>query len=178
VSDDGTTAGTNSGDGAGDGPVAGPGTHVTLHFALLLPDGTRIDATPGDRPATFLWGDGRLPVGFERRLAGLRAGERGRFDVPAAEAFGPHHPHNVQTHPRGAFPEHLGLEPGLVVHFQDPRGGGIPGIVRSVTDDHVEVDFNHPLAGRDLVFEVHLVAVAEAPAPAPDPPTAEDEPPP
>lgn len=149
--------------GAGErGPGAGPGTAVTLHFALRLADGALVDATPTDGAATFCWGDGRIPGAFEGLLRGLRAGDRARFEVPAAQAFGLRQPHNVHRRPRSEFPEHLGLEAGLVLQFQDPRGDGVPGVVRSVTDDDVEVDFNHPLAGHDLIFEVDIVEVREA----------------
>lgn len=138
----------------------GPGTRVSLGFTLKLPNGEVIDST-GDKPATFEVGDGNLPPGFERALYGLRARAQESLTIPAAEAFGVSNPDNVQMMKKTDFASDIQLEEGLVVSFADPGKAELPGVVTRVLGDLVEVDFNHPLAGRDLVFEVLVHSVEQ-----------------
>ena len=141
---------------------------VSLHFSLRLFEGEVVDSTFDGEPASLAMGDGSLPPGFERCLLGLRAGERATFDVDAADGFGEPHPENIQQFPRSAFAQFLEgsagdagqpLEPGMVVSFSDAAGGQMPGVVAAVDQSQVTVDFNHPLAGRRLQFEVEIISV-------------------
>lgn len=131
---------------------------VTLHFSLALQDGQLVDSTFDKKPATFVMGDGSLLPGFEKCLLGLVAGDREKFVVPQSGAFGAHNPNNVQTFPRGNFSD-TELSQGLIVSFADAGGNELPGVVQSWDDKEVVVDFNHPLAGRDLVFTVEIINV-------------------
>jgi FKBP-type peptidyl-prolyl cis-trans isomerase SlpA len=135
----------------------GPGTRVTLHFAIKLPDGVLIDGNFDAPPASFTFGDGTLPEGFEQALLGLRAGDHVELTIAPERGFGHHNPANIQTRPRGQFRE-MELEVGLVVLFQEP-GGELPGVVVELDADTVRVDFNHPLAGKTLLFEVQVERV-------------------
>ena len=137
----------------------GPQTRVTLHFALTLPSGEVLDSTFERRPATFMMGDGSLPSGFEACLLGLKAGVSETFEVPPERAFGQPNPNNVQRFPRSSFGPELKLEPGLVLSFADAAKSELPGVVRALEDDEVVVDFNHPLAGRTVTFEVSVITV-------------------
>jgi FKBP-type peptidyl-prolyl cis-trans isomerase SlpA len=134
------------------------GMEVTLHFTLMLEDGTVVDSTRDKQPATFQVGDGNLPPGFEAPLTGLTAGENGSYTITPEHGFGQHNPQNVQRIPRGSF-EGPELEEGLVMSFSDAAGGELPGVITEIDDRHVEVDFNHPLAGRTLTFEVEVIEV-------------------
>jgi FKBP-type peptidyl-prolyl cis-trans isomerase SlpA len=135
------------------------GARVRLHFSVLLTDGTEIDTTRHGRPAECVIGDGSLLPGFEAAIDGMAAGDAGQLPIAAREAFGEHRTDNVRRLPREQF---VGLdsplEPGLIVSFAGP-GGELPGVVRTVYPQRVEVDFNHPLAGRDIVFDVAILAV-------------------
>ncbi|WP_304640808.1 FKBP-type peptidyl-prolyl cis-trans isomerase [Pseudomonas sp.] len=133
-------------------------SEVTLHFTLKLPSGEVVDSTEGKSPATFKVGDGSLLPGFEQRLFGLKAGDQRSFVIDPENGFGPGNPLNIQTIPRGQFSE-MELEPGLLVIFQDAAGGELPGVVKRVSDNEVEVDFNHPLAGKAITFEVDIIDV-------------------
>ena len=133
-------------------------TEVTLHFTLKLPNGDVVDSTAGKSPATFKVGDGSLLPGFEQSLFGLKAGDQRTFEIEAERGFGPGNPLNIQSVPRGQFNE-MELEPGLLVIFQDAAGGELPGVVKTVHDTSVDVDFNHPLAGKTITFEVDIIAV-------------------
>ncbi len=113
------------------------GTRVTLHFALKFPDGEVIDSTFEKAPATLEIGDDNLPENFEAYLI----------------------PNNVQTFKRHEFSADMVLEPGVMISFADARQSELPGVVSRVEGDEVEVDFNHPLAGRTLTFEVEIIDV-------------------
>lgn len=141
----------------------GPGTRVTLKFSLKLPDGELIDST-GDRPASFIVGDGNLLPGFERVLQGLTAGASKKFEIPAESGFGAVNPDNVHMLKRTDFAPDMALTEGLVVSFADAEKLERPGVVVRLLGDLVEVDFNHPLAGKDLVFEVEVLAVEQVSA--------------
>ncbi|GHC37034.1 FKBP-type peptidyl-prolyl cis-trans isomerase [Aidingimonas halophila] len=134
------------------------GMEVTLHFSLKLEDGTVVDSTHDKSPATFQVGDGNLPPGFEAPLKGLAEGESGRFEISPEHGFGQHNPQNVQLLKRDDF-EELKPEEGVVMSFADAAGGEVPGVISRVDDNQVEVDFNHPLAGRTLLFEVEVISV-------------------
>nr|WP_297460461.1 FKBP-type peptidyl-prolyl cis-trans isomerase [uncultured Halomonas sp.] len=136
----------------------GDGMQVTLHFTLKLEDGTVVDSTRDKQPATFQVGDGNLPPGFEAPLKGLTGGDTGSYEISPEHAFGQHNPQNMQKIPRESF-EGPELEEGLVMSFTDPNGGELPGVITEIDEKRVEVDFNHPLAGRTLTFDVEILDV-------------------
>lgn len=135
---------------------------VTLHFALHLDSGEQVDSTFDRRPATLTIGDGNLPEGFERHLMGLSAGDRHKVQVPPEDAFGQHNPQNIQQFKRDRFAQSEPLEVGMVMSFEDAGKNELPGVVATLDDDFVEVDFNHPLAGKTLDFEVEIIEVKGA----------------
>lgn len=141
------------------GAVIGPGREVTLHYRMRLEDGTVVDETEAE-PLTFTVGDGTLIPGLESFLTGLAAGAEERFLIAPEEAFGLRDPDNVHTLARSEFPAEMPLEPGTVIGFSTPSGEELPGMVVEADADRVMVDFNHPLAGHQLTFEVRVVAVA------------------
>lgn len=138
------------------------GTRVTLHFALKIKDGDVVDSTFENDPATLEIGDENLPANFEALLFGMKAGDRAIYEVSPEKAFGQHNPSNVQTFKRHEFSADMVLEEGVVVSFADARQQELPGVVSRVEGDRVDVDFNHPLAGRTLEFDVHIIDVEPA----------------
>lgn len=141
----------------GETPIA-PNTRVTLHFSLILDDGEEVDSTRRGEPATFEFGDGNLLPGFEAALIGLKAGDDEALTIAADDAFGPHREENVRHLRLTDFPNPSELEEGLLMSFASPEGE-LPGIVRSISGMEVVVDFNHPLAGREIVFDVTILRV-------------------
>lgn len=134
---------------------------VRLHFSLRLAEtGEIVDSTFEKRPAELVMGDGNLPPGFEQTLFGLKAGERRVTEVPPEQAFGQHNPSNVQRIPKDQFDTSVTLSEGLVVSFRDKAGTELPGVVLDFDEAMVRVDFNHPLAGRTLLFEVEILDVS------------------
>lgn len=138
----------------------GPGTRVKLNFTLKLASGEEVDST-GGKPAEFTVGDGNLLPGFERALFGLGAGDREALKIAARDAFGPHNEDNVQKIRRDQFAADMELSEGLVVSFADAQQSELPGVVKAIGEELVDVDFNHPLAGYDIVFEVEILEVEQ-----------------
>ena len=122
-----------------------------------------MDTNFGGDPVDFAIGDGSLLPGFERRIFGMLAGDRQMFEVPPEDAFGQPNENNVQRVPLEQFDEDIELEIGLVFSFADAAGGELPGMIISFDDEEVTIDFNHPLAGRTILFDVliHRVEPAE-----------------
>jgi len=139
------------------------GTRVYLNFSVSLEDGSEVDTNFGGDPVDFVIGDGSLLPGFERRLFGMAAGERQMFTVLPEDAFGQPNDNNVQYLPRDQFDDDVELEIGLVFSFADASGGELPSMVLSYDEEEVTVDFNHPLSGRTILFDVlvHRVEPAE-----------------
>jgi len=137
----------------------GPDMQVTLHFSIKLEDDTLIDSTFEKAPAVFAVGDESLLPGFEDVLFGLQAGVSRIFEIKPEQGFGMPNPNNVQRIPRKQFAEDIELQEGLVVSFADANQSELPGTIASIGEEVVEVDFNHPLAGKNLVFEVKILDV-------------------
>jgi FKBP-type peptidyl-prolyl cis-trans isomerase SlpA len=134
------------------------GTKVTLHFALMLEDGSVIDSNFEREPATFAVGDGNLLPGFESALIGLVDDDEKDFIITPENAFGQHNPQNVQLVERGNFDEKE-LEIGAMFSFQN-GDGELPGVVVELQDEHIMIDFNHPLAGKSIVFKVKIITIS------------------
>ena len=130
-------------------------TQVTLHFALRLENGDTVDSTFDKSPATFKVGDGSLLPGFEAALFGFKAGDKRTLEVPPENAFGQPNPQNVQIIARSQFKD-MELSQGLLVIFNDAANTELPGVVKVFDDEQVTIDFNHPLAGKTLTFEVEI----------------------
>ena len=141
--------------------LIGPGKKVTLHFAIKLEDGQIVDSNFDGSPATFTVGDGNLLEGFEQALFGLEEGSKQNLTILPENAFGMPNPSNVQTLPLSQF-DGMELEQGLVVSFTDPGNGELPGVIAEFDDQRVAVDFNHPLAGKKIDFEVEILQVIDA----------------
>jgi FKBP-type peptidyl-prolyl cis-trans isomerase SlpA len=135
---------------------------VTLHLSLMLEDGTVAESTFDAEPLTFTMGDGTLVHGLELGLYGLRPGDSQRLTLYPEQAFGLRDPGKVHRLPRAEFGADIELEPGLIVGFETPEGEELPGAVLSLDADSVEVDFNHPLAGRNIIFDVEIIDVVPA----------------
>lgn len=138
------------------------GDRITLHYTLSLATGKVVDTTREKGAAEITLGSDPLLPAFERCLIGLQAGDVRRFEIPCIDAFGPSDTDGVQTIPRGEFPGDLEPKEGLVVAFALPSGEEIPGTVVGIADEEVYVNFAHPLAGYDLIFDVEILRVQPA----------------
>lgn len=141
-----------------------PGSFLTLHYRLTGPQGDAIVDTFNDKPATLSLGSGELAPAMEARLIGLAEGTHARFELAPGEAFGERNPELQQWVKRslltqlGDPDEHYHV--GDVVQFPTPDGrGAYAGVVRELREDAVLFDFNHPLAGVAVGFEVQVIGV-------------------
>jgi FKBP-type peptidyl-prolyl cis-trans isomerase SlpA len=138
------------------------GSTVTLHLALTLEDGSVAETTFEDEPLTFTMGDGTLVHGLELALYGLRPGDTQRLALYPEQAFGQHDPERVHRLPRNSFSAEIELTPGNIIAFDTPNGEEIAGTLLSLDEETVEVDLNHPLAGRRIIFDVEIIDVVPA----------------
>ena len=133
---------------------------VTLHFTIKLKDGSVADSTHNmGKPAKLVIGDGSLSENFEQCLLGLEVGEQKAIELKAEDAFGAPNPDNVHHMDRARFVGDAEVEVGTIMAFSGPDGMEIPGIITEIAGDSVTVDFNHPLAGQDVTFEVEILSV-------------------
>ena len=148
-------------------PTVQPGSFLTLHYRLSGPDGADIVNTFNDKPATLSLGTGELAPAMEQCLIGLEEGSRARFDLPAGAAFGDRNPQLLQRVALSVLREHGDPDEryavGDVVQFPTPDGrGAFAGVLRELGpagEDWAVFDFNHPLAGQPVSFEVALIGV-------------------
>lgn len=133
---------------------------VTLHFTIKLKDGSVADGTHNlGKPAKFVIGDGSLSENFEKCLIGMTAGQSQAIELIAEDAFGQPNPDNIHHMDRAKFIGETEVEVGTIMAFSGPDGMEIPGIITEIVGDSVTVDFNHPLAGQDVIFDVEILSV-------------------
>jgi FKBP-type peptidyl-prolyl cis-trans isomerase SlpA len=145
-------------------PAVVPGSFLTLHYRLAGPDGSALIDTFDEPPATLSLGTGELAPAMEARLIGLTEGARESFELAPGEAFGERNPELLQRVKLSLLRQHgdpdANYHVGDVVQFPTPDGrGGYAGVVCEVGSDWLLFDFNHPLAGQPVRFDVHLIGV-------------------
>ena len=142
------------------GAVVGSSSEVVMHFSINLADGSAAESTRvNNKPAKFVMGDGSLTENFERCLLGMTVGEKKTFELRPEDAFGQPNPDNIHYVDLSRFSADAPAEVGAIIAFTQPNGAELPGIVREINGSSVTVDFNHPLAGQDLTFEVEILTV-------------------
>lgn len=133
---------------------------VLAHIDMTLSDGSAADSTRvNNKPTIINFGDNSVSPAFEQSMLGLKAGDKKTFTLPAVDAFGESNPDNIHYVDKSRFPHEIPAEVGSIVTFTQPGGVELPGMIRSVEGDSVTVDFNHPLAGQEITFNVEIVEV-------------------
>jgi FKBP-type peptidyl-prolyl cis-trans isomerase SlpA len=137
--------------------------YLTLHYRLATADGTDIVTTFAGNPATLMLGQGQLAPFLEQRLLGLPEGTHQTFELGPTEGFGPRNPDLIQAVSRATLDENsvpgADYKIGDLVDFAAPGGGRFAGVLREIRGETTIFDFNHPLAGQPLQFEVKLISV-------------------
>ncbi len=136
------------------------GDTVKVHYKGQLEDGTVFDTSEGREPLQFTLGQGQVIPGFEEGILGMEPGESRAIKVPADQAYGDHRTDRVLTVQRTDLPTDMDPAIGQRLEVRQANGPGIPVTVTSVTEADVTLDANHPLAGKDLIFETELVEIA------------------
>ena len=137
----------------------GPGKKIRMHFELFLSRDEVIDSNFDGEAVEFTVGDGNLLPGFEEAIFGLRVNDENTVQIPAEKAFGEYNEDNIQVIPRFRFPSDLAMEKGLMINFADSAGNEQAGVIQNFDADRVTVDFNHPLAGKNIQFRVKILSV-------------------
>jgi len=141
-------------------PQAKEGDTVKVHYTgRLADDGTEFDSSTGRDPLEFAVGARTLIPGFEEAVVGMAPGESKKVEISSEEAYGPHHEEAVQTVQRAEIPEQIDLAVGNVLQATAPNGQQLALTVVELTEETVTLDANHPLAGKDLEFEIELVEI-------------------
>jgi len=136
---------------------------VLVHFTLKLEDGSTAESTRANgKPALFRLGDGSLSAALEQALLGLKAGETKQFTLAPEDAFGGISPDLIQYFSRRDFIDAGEPEVGAIMLFSGMGGSEMPGVIREVSGDSITVDFNHPLAGRRIQFDVEVLDIDPA----------------
>jgi len=135
------------------------GDTVKVHYTGTLANGTQFDSSAGREPLEFTLGEGNVIPGFEAAVVGMNTGESKTVTVGSEQAYGPRIEEAVRQFPRSGIPEHIQLEVGLQLQAQDSSGRPLMLTVVELDEETVTLDANHPLAGKDLVFELELVEV-------------------
>lgn len=133
---------------------------VILHINMKLTDGSVADSTRvNDRAAKIRLGAGDVTPAFEYELMGLQTGAKKSFTLAPQDAFGYPNPANFHTVPRSRFNSNIKIEKGNIIEFEQLTGQSLLGVIREFTDDEVSIDFNHPLCGQTVIFEVEIIEI-------------------
>lgn len=138
------------------------GSVVSIHYKLTLDDGNVVDSSEGRDPLSYLHGQGNIVAGLEEALTGQAVGADLKVTVSPEQGYGARDDRAVQTVPRGAFPPDAQLNEGLSFQARDEAGRPLMGTITKLEGDEVTVDFNHPLAGQNLHFEVSITEIRAA----------------
>lgn len=135
------------------------GNTVRVHYTGSLDDGTVFDSSEGREPLEFKLGEQRVIPGFENAVVGMSPGEKKKEKIPADEAYGPRRDDMLLEIDRDQLPKEISPEVGLQLQMTTTDGRQVPVKITEVEDSKIKLDANHPLAGKDLVFDLELVEV-------------------
>jgi len=139
------------------------GDTVKVHYTGTLDDGAEFDSSRNRKPLEFTIGKQMVIPGFENAITGLSPGESISVNIPVNDAYGPRLDQLILEVEKTQLPDDLKLEIGLVLEMKRPDGRIVPVRVAKITDDQVILDANHPLAGKNLNFEIELLEIVEQP---------------
>ncbi len=134
------------------------GTKVRIHYTGTLNDGTQFDTSAGRDPLEFETGAGTIIPGFDAAVRDMDVGDKKTVTIPAEEAYGDVRKEMIGDIPKDRFPEEMDLSVGMPLQMQGPQGP-LPVTVKEIKDEAVTIDANHPLAGKDLTFDLELVEI-------------------
>jgi peptidylprolyl isomerase len=135
------------------------GDTIKIHYHGRLNDGTTFDSSAGREPLEFEVGGGMVIAGFDAGVTGMSVGEKKTIEIPFLEAYGPVQEEMIIEFPKSNFPPDLIAEVGMQLNMSNQSGQQFPVVIKEVKDEVVVLDANHPLAGKDLIFDLELVEI-------------------
>ncbi len=135
---------------------------VTLEYKITLTTGELVDSSEMSGPFTYIHGIGAIIPGLEKGLEGMEEGEEKEIEIPASEGYGERNEELLTVVPRAQFPADANVEVGAEFYTYNEKGEAIPFTITSIDGENVTIDFNHPLAGKDLIAWVKVVGIREA----------------
>jgi len=135
------------------------GDTVNVHYHGKLTDGTTFDSSEGKSPLKFKVGEGSVIKGFDNALLEMELGDKKTVTIPVDEAYGQPVQENFIEFPKTEFPEEMKPEVGMQLNLSDNQGNNFPVVIKEIKEESVILDANHPLAGKDLIFEIELVSI-------------------
>lgn len=138
------------------------GDKVKVHYHGRLTSGETFDKSEGREPLEFEVGSGAVIKGFDEGVTGMTVGEKKTINIPFLEAYGPRNPEMIIEMPKDRFPQDMEVEVGMPLVMSDGQGNQYQVVVTEMKDDAVMLDANHPLAGKDLIFDLELVDISGA----------------
>ena len=136
------------------------GDTVKVHYTGSLEDGSVFDTSQDREPMEFTLGSGQLIPGFEKAVEGMEKGESTKVTIPSEEAYGEPREDLIISVPRENMPDGVTPEVGMQLQVNQPDGQSIPVRITEIADEEVKLDANHPLAGKDLIFEIELMEIS------------------
>ncbi|MCI5149280.1 MAG: peptidylprolyl isomerase [Candidatus Electrothrix sp. MAN1_4] len=140
--------------------VAKSGDSVKVHYTGTLEDGTQFDSSVGVEPLEFTLGSGQVIAGFDEAITGMEQGEKKNVTIPSEKAYGQRNEEMVINAPRDQVPADITPTIGQRLQLAGPNDQPIVVEITDVTDEHIQLDANPPLAGKDLTFDLELVEIA------------------
>ncbi len=139
--------------------IAKAGDQVAVHYTGKHTDGSIFDSSEGKTPLEFQIGSGMVIKGFDDGVTGMSIGDKKTIVIPAAEAYGEYSPESTVSMERTQIPSHIELVLGSSLNMHQDGGQMIEVVITELTETHVTLDANHPLAGKDLTFDLELVSI-------------------
>jgi len=135
------------------------GDNVKIHYTGTLDDGSQFDSSEGREPLAFTLGSGQVIPGFDDAVSGMAVGEKKTVRLEATQAYGERHEEMVQQVPKSALPADMEVELGMPLQAHGPDGQVMNLVVTGLSEESIQVDGNHPLAGKALTFAIELVSI-------------------
>ena len=137
------------------------GDTIKVHYTGTLTDGTEFDSShKRNEPLQFNAGEGQMIPGFDKEVLGMEEGDTKTFTIPSSEAYGDRNEDMVMSMAKDRFPSEFEFTEGVMVQVQTEQGQTMTPTIAEVKDSEVMLDFNHPLAGKDLTFDIELVGIS------------------
>lgn len=146
-------------DKGGEKALVKKGDRIKVQYTGTLQDGTMFDKSKEGGPLEFTVGSGQIIPGFDKAVEGMKLNEEKKVTLKPEDAYGKRDETAIREFPKNSLPENFKPEKGMMIKLQDQTGRAIPGTVTDITENSITVDLNHPLAGKDLTFDIKVIGI-------------------